>query len=205
MLLALSLSAFGQSTPSWRYSAAGTPSDTARYWKTGQTFGSVSQTLFSLLHGANENVGGFVSSGVYDAPVYEDSTHIFAVRGSVKILAIIGTVDTAFTAVACSLKFFTEHVGGAITQISAGETFNNFAVGQTVYMPGAFANFLTKVAVGVPVANFAPTPYLVQGGTNSAPILIGWGNISNAVLTAGAVRWTAIWVPLEKGSYLVAL
>lgn len=118
---------------------------------------------------------------------------LFNVVGVCEVISIVGVVTTAIAAGTNNLKLATVS-NSATTDISANLDIDADAAQSRYSITGTFANATLNTAKGVPVARQA-TPVVVQEGTIAA--------ICSAS-SAGNIRWTVRYRPLQQGARIYA-
>jgi hypothetical protein len=127
-------------------------------------------------------------------PPQAASAAIFTVVGRVLLIALYGEVTTAIGAVANATKvLYNPTAAGASTDLCATLDINAAAVGTMYSLPAAVA---TGLVTGVSTVQHL-----------SGPRVLGPGGVELSCAgssVTGAIRWEALFVPLDAGGNLTA-
>lgn len=119
---------------------------------------------------------------------------IFTVTGRIILTSLIGQVTTVASATATNLKITAAPTVGTAVDLCANAAITSKEVGSLVSITGTFADALL-------VNNAGATPVQDSPGTVIAAGVI---RITTDATNTGALSWTALWIPLDSGSTLVA-
>ncbi len=124
--------------------------------------------------------------------------NIFTLTGSIRILAIIGQVQTTEMAVAQTrLKLYAQSDALTATDICAALDCTGDAVGTTYNITGTLADALVAVTNGVAIAQAG---YIVVPVISTGLIAVNNADAANA----GQVFWSLLYEPMVPGARALA-
>jgi hypothetical protein len=122
------------------------------------------------------------------------------VNGRVIITQLFGEVTTVLSNNATLVKYYFTPTGGAQIDLSAiSLTIAQLAVGKRILAAGTIGGATTFSGIGASMLQ--TVPYVVgQVGVGG---VIGIES-TTASLTSGAMKFTALWVPIDDGAYVLS-
>jgi hypothetical protein len=127
------------------------------------------------------------------------ATNLFSYNGTVRLLAIVGIVQTTAMAVAETLLKLSA-TADALTAVDlcAALDCTGDAVGTTYNITGTLANAMVAATNGVAIAQAG---YIILPATASGVITLNNGSDANA----GRTRWQVLYEPVAPGARVTAL
>lgn len=138
--------------------------------------------------------GSYLATKAAVALATATTTDLFQINGKVRILDIIGEVETTLGAATTGAKFLILPTVGSSTDLCVTTDIKLLAAGGQISITGTLANALVASVNGAIVAQAAPV--VAKAGKIQL-------NLTQT--TTGNIRSSVRYIPLEPGAYISAL
>ena len=119
---------------------------------------------------------------------------LFTVRGRIILTHIIGEVTVVIQNQACNIDLYSNPSVGADVALCAVVGIANDAVGTMYNITGTLANAMVATTSGAMIAQ-----------ASSVIISDGTIDLKTSATNTGEVKWTIHYIPLDRGSSVVAV